>query len=272
MEIAFVVIAFMLLIGVLIYKLKASSTGNGYDKHQSEENYWYPYDKDNTREHNKSNLHWQYLTPSFISMMGMVTKVAKSDGIISPKEATVIKDLITQFVDTIAEQSNITPSDLPKLREQLVQAHKNAKTDNAPISTYAIYLVNQELPERVNILKQLIHVAIIDGYNDKKESLVYEAGKALSFSNIQIKKYIDKIVIRPKQEKPTNPSDPYHILRCKRTDSTATIKQQYRSLIRKYHPDFIQSKELDEAFIEFAKQKLQEINNAYDIIKKERSI
>ena len=97
-------------------------------------------------------------------------------------------------------------------------------------------------------------------------------GKALSFSNIQIKRYIDEIVIRPKQEKSSNGSDPYTILQCKRTDNTATIKQQYRSLIRKYHPDFIHSKDLDEAFMEFAKQKLQEINNAYDIIKNERGI
>ena len=49
-------------------------------------------------------------------------------------------------------------------------------------------------------------------------------------------------------------------------------RAEAKELVKKYHPDFIQSKDLDESFVDFAKQKMQEINHAYDRIKRERGI
>ena len=46
------------------------------------------------------------------------------------------------------------------------------------------------------------------------------------------------------------------------------IKTNYRKLIIEYHPDTIQSKGLPEAFLEFANQETQKINEAYEILKK----
>ena len=221
----------------------------------------------------KEDIHsYNHLTPSFISIVGMLTKIAKSDGKISPKEATLIKTTIDNFINSIVTQFKIPISELQPLREQLLKAHKNAKQDATPISTYALYLSHQTKEEKILIRTQLISIAIVDGYNDKKESLIYDVGKTLNISNIQIKRLIDTIVVKPKPKQPENKSSPYYVLRCHSSDSNATIKKQYRLLIKKYHPDFIHSKDLDEGFMEFAKQKLQEINNAYDIIKKERGI
>lgn len=240
---------------------------NGYFK---DNDYWHPKGRD--KEEKKSTHSYTHLTPSFISIIGMLTKVAKSDGKISPHEATMIKTTIDNFINSVATQYKIPVSELSSLRQQLLEVHKNAKQDATPISTYALYLVHQSLDEKKEILTQLISIAIIDGYSDKKESLIYEVGKALNISNIQIKRLIDKIVAKPEPEPPIDKSSPYYILHCKSSDSNATIKKQYRLLTKKYHPDFIQSKELDESFMEFAKQKLQEINHAYDTIKKERGI
>ena len=44
------------------------------------------------------------------------------------------------------------------------------------------------------------------------------------------------------------------------------IKHAYKVLSRKFHPDTILGKNLDEAFIEFASQKFREINEAYNFL------
>ncbi len=75
---------------------------------------------------------------------------------------------------------------------------------------------------------------------------------------------------KPIRRTPENYS--YEILGCRSTDDDVTIKKRYRELVKKYHPDFIQSKGEDKLSMAFTKQKIQEINNAYDIIKKERVV
>ena len=256
-----------MLIWILIYEFHYRDLKKINDEQKDNQHHDNPYNKNE-----KQKSHWQNMIPPYISVVAMLTKIAKSDGAISPKEATKIEEIITSSVDTIAKQSTLTTVEQKELRKQFVQAHKSAKVDNASISTYALYLSNQEFSEKREILTQLISMAIIDGYNDKKESLVYEAGRSFGFSDLHIKSLIDEIVPRQKQESHTNKFEPYSVLGCNSSDSNEAIKKQYRILIKKYHPDFIQSKGLDESFIEFAKQKLQEINQSYEAIKKKRGI
>lgn len=66
-------------------------------------------------------------------------------------------------------------------------------------------------------------------------------------------------------EKPMK--DPYKVLNVSRDASTETIKQAYRELARKYHPDNYAQNPLSD----LAEEKMKEINEAYDQIMKERS-
>jgi DnaJ like chaperone protein len=66
--------------------------------------------------------------------------------------------------------------------------------------------------------------------------------------------------------------DPYEILGVSRNDTFETIKNKYKQLVKKFHPDFIEGKGLDEEFIKFANERLKEINWAFDKIKKERNL
>ena len=59
----------------------------------------------------------------------------------------------------------------------------------------------------------------------------------------------------------------YEVLESKPTDTLATIKSNYRRLIKEYHYDSMASKDLPEDILNFAKEKTQKLNEAYSAIK-----
>ena len=63
-------------------------------------------------------------------------------------------------------------------------------------------------------------------------------------------------------------NDPYSILGVPRTATDDEVKAAYRNLARKYHPDNYTD---DNPLKDLAKEKMQDINNAYDEIQRSRA-
>lgn len=61
--------------------------------------------------------------------------------------------------------------------------------------------------------------------------------------------------------------DPYSVLGISQSASDDEVKKAYRELARKYHPDNYQNNPL----ADLAEEKMKEINEAYDVITKQRS-
>ena len=61
--------------------------------------------------------------------------------------------------------------------------------------------------------------------------------------------------------------DPYSVLGVSQNASDDEVKKAYRELARKYHPDNYQNNPL----ADLAEEKMKEINEAYDVITKQRS-
>lgn len=64
--------------------------------------------------------------------------------------------------------------------------------------------------------------------------------------------------------------DACNVLGVKVTDDATTIKRAYRKLMSEHHPDKLVARGLPKQMMQMAKQKAQEIQQAYDLIKKEK--
>jgi curved DNA-binding protein CbpA len=65
----------------------------------------------------------------------------------------------------------------------------------------------------------------------------------------------------------TNPKNPYDVLGINKNATDEEVKKAYRELAKKYHPDNLK----DNPLADLAGEKMKEINEAYDIIQKERA-
>lgn len=64
----------------------------------------------------------------------------------------------------------------------------------------------------------------------------------------------------------------YTRLGCSKDDSDDTIKKHYRKKVRDYHPDAVAAKGLPEELVTVAQDKFREIQEAYEMVKKQRGM
>jgi DnaJ like chaperone protein len=64
--------------------------------------------------------------------------------------------------------------------------------------------------------------------------------------------------------------DACNVLGVKPTDDATTIKRAYRKLMGEHHPDKLVAKGLPPEMMEMAKQKAQEIQKAYELIREQK--
>ncbi|MFN8672761.1 MAG: J domain-containing protein [Candidatus Sericytochromatia bacterium] len=64
----------------------------------------------------------------------------------------------------------------------------------------------------------------------------------------------------------------YEILNCSKNVSNEELKKIYKDLMKLYHPDKIQGKDIPPALVELAEKEIKKINKAYDFLKELRGI
>jgi len=62
----------------------------------------------------------------------------------------------------------------------------------------------------------------------------------------------------------------YGVLGVSSSATDAEVKKAYRKLMSEHHPDKLVSKGLPEEMMQIAKEKAQEIQTAYDVVRKAR--
>jgi len=215
----------------------------------------------------------------FETVFTLMGKLAKADGRVSEQEISHVEQFMSQL--------NMSTS---HRKQAIVHFQNGAKTD------YDIKPLIQEfntITESSPNLKQmlmiyLVRVALADGKLHPKESkLMREIAQLLGYSAQAFEQLLamlqgqDQFAGGHYHQQTggvggytsANAIDAaYQALGISKDDSDAEIKKSYRRLVREYHPDKLMGQGLPEEMIKEATERSQEIQTAYDLIKKSRGM
>ncbi len=204
-------------------------------------------------------------------LVALMAKVAKADGSVCELEAELLSHTFTDISRAFKDSDNI--------REQLKQIYKKEKesfTNTIEVSEKYYKLTKRDYKKRLKVLEYLLNLAFIDGEFAQSEQMIIEdiAG-ALQISNYDLTNMIEQFktyYTQKANDTKINLEKAYSILEVDKTIDDKELKKQYRHLVKKYHPDIIAGQGADKSMIDQATRKLQDINEAYELIKKERNI
>ena len=123
-------------------------------------------------------------------------------------------------------------------------------------------------------MEYLLNIAFIDNDFSKAEFMITED----IANTLEIKKsdfegliaQFEHFYAQQQNSKALSLEKSCEILGVQITDDMSTIKKKYRELVKKNHPDIVTGQGASQSIIDEATTKLQEINEAYELLKKEK--
>lgn len=188
-----------------------------------------------------------------IALISLSAKLAKSDGVASRIESQTFERL-HRIVD--AERDNVRG------------VFDLAARDAAGFDAYArevARLLSDDRELLHDVLEGLFHIAVSDGIlHPEEERHLQRAAETFGFSSMEFRALRGLFV--------HDPDDAYTIMGLAPDADDATLKAQYKRLVREHHPDQLIARGLPADYVKIATGKLAEINAAYDRIVKERGL
>lgn len=202
--------------------------------------------------------------------IALAAKVAKADGRVDSLEA----ELISALLDDV---SQIFP-DPQKARAYLKEIFNEEKERADNLEHIAVALaqsIKRNRSKQEQFIGFLIQLAFADGEVTKSEERILS--RIAEAMEIDPKLYhsifdaFERIHTQRAQNIHDSLDEAYKILGVTKDADMETIKKAYRKLVRKYHPDIIKAQGKGEEYLQEATRKTQEINEAYELIKRSRA-
>ncbi|WP_304347712.1 TerB family tellurite resistance protein [Capnocytophaga leadbetteri] len=213
-----------------------------------------------------SNSRQEDISPaSFeLNLLSLCTLVIRANGQVTQAELDFVRH---QFVSLYGkERANAVFRTFNELKGRQISAER--------VATYVRMRTTYET--RLQILYFLFGIAQADGYVSsdevnqieqiayylRLERSDYESIKAM-FTTASDSRY-------QQQNTQRNTPDAYNILGISRSATDAEVKQAYRNMAKKYHPDKVITE--DEAIKKGAEEKFKQVQQAYEQIANERGM
>ncbi len=204
-------------------------------------------------------------------LVALMAKVAKADGQVCELEAQMLKHTFTDISRHFENAYEI------REKLKLIYANEKKSFDNTMVICEKLYKITKyDYRKRLGILEYLLNLAFIDKEFSKTERMITEdIATALKIKKSDFEISVNKFETFYKEQRNTQAlslEKAYEVLESSPSDDESTLKKNYRKLVKKHHPDIVSGQGASQNIIDEATRKLQEINEAYELIKKERNI
>jgi len=200
----------------------------------------------------------------FSSLFSVMGYIAKVDGKVSKSEILLAQQVM---------QHMQLADDMQKVAKELFN---QGKQDSFNLDE-VLEQFRLESHRRTHLVRMFLEIQIqaayADGVLDDKEhdALKYIAQK-LHFSLHELENLIQKFSATNHHASKLTVDDAYVILGADKSLTDKELKRAYRRLLSQHHPDKLVAKGLPEEMMTIAKEKTQEIIQAYELIKKQRGM
>jgi len=196
--------------------------------------------------------------------IALVAKVAKADGVIQELEAQLIGIMFDDISKVFPNKDKVK-----EILKEIFNEEKQRDDNTKEIAQALNKLIGRSRLKRKQFIEFLIQLAFVDnGISSDEDRVLREIVQELDITPNEYMAMVTKFENMHKNKKQTmNLEEACKILGVNESDDISVIKKVYRKLIRQYHPDIIKSQDKDEAYIEEATAKTQEINQAYEVVK-----
>jgi DnaJ like chaperone protein len=190
----------------------------------------------------------------FVSIFSILGKLAKADGVVTRDEIAVVEG----FLSTLQ---------IPEQEKQFArQVFREAKASPYSIDDFAsqLYQINRNQPTiLLSFMDLLFKLAAADGRLHPAEEAALMRIRNIFMISMQQFENLKATYFNDFDKH-------YKILNSTKESTNEEIKANYKSLVKDFHPDTIISKGLPEEFVQFATKRFQEIQDAYENVRKER--
>ncbi|MDC7234122.1 MAG: co-chaperone DjlA [Spirochaetales bacterium] len=208
----------------------------------------------------------------FRSVFSMLGKLSIADGAISEQE----KQTIYNFMRTDLRLDPVSQQSAMEIFNAAIRSGESFESYAREF--YQSFKGNAQFTELV--LDILLRVAAADGsVHREEEKLIQQAVGIFGYSQTSYDRLKSRYGFSGSSSSSytggsshSASSGAYGILGCSPSDSDEVVKKAYRKKVNEFHPDKISAKGLPEEFTKFASERFNEIQAAWDNIRKERNI
>ena len=189
----------------------------------------------------------------FAALFACLAKLAKADGRVDEAEVQKIEEIISKKLNLSGEHRNFA-----------INIFQKAKDDKNSFEAYAsnLYKILSSSPNSLLVFYEILfELALADGIlHPKEDELLKKIPFIFKFDKSVYDNFYEKYVSQNKSY--------YKVLGVEENSSFKSIKKSYLKKRKEFHPDTLIGKGLPEEFIEKAKEKFIEIQEAYEELEK----
>lgn len=208
----------------------------------------------------------------FTTTFAVMGHIAKADGVVSQQEIAAAEQVMTQL--GLDENK----------RREAISNFEQGKSSSFNLMQNLESLI-KHCARKPSLIQMFLEIQILAATADGKVSepemqILYQIGSAFRISRTHLDRLVQMVIAQQSfhqgasgaSRNQTGPtiSQAYTVLGINQDASQAEVKKAYRKLMSQHHPDKLVAKGMPEEMIKVATEKSQEIQAAYEMIKREK--